>query len=591
MGIKNIPKFLSKSFTRTYDKNVRQATEIVQDTKASTFDISHNVKTTFDSGKLIPIHNSEVLPGDIINLNIATLIKMSSPQASTMEAAQYDISAYFVPMRVVWENTPYFFGESKTAGIQRNFKSMPVIDYDSPGAQYKESDLGAYLNIPQYIGLQGAKTPVNALYFKAYAKIWNDWYRDQNLQGEIDLYNNGKVDDNVKWSEYMGKPYNSSIQIGQGLAPTSRLSDYFSTALPYTQKGDTVRLPLGQYAPIINNGVGTDQSFPGINLEQELSTYTNSAKTAGKSYLIAKGNYPNSDTSLKNRQDWTTGDNERLAGDTGTVYTSYITDLTRATGTTINQLRLAATLQQLREKEARGGTRYTEVLYSQWGIQASDARLQRAEYIGGFKGQTNINTVLSTATTQNQPVGTQAGYSVNQGQTTNTISYAAEEHGILMVLLTLRPIINYSQGIPKHLTKTHKIEFYNPVFANIGEQPILKREINLTDFNPEQNTEIWGYNEAWAEYRYTNNYLTGFLSVNSPESLANLYTYTEKYGGISPTLSAQWMESSKSIIGDTLLVNSTGQLEYLHQFIGDFYLDFKITRKMPLHGIPGVSKI
>ena len=282
MGIKNIPKFLSKSFTKTYDKNVRQATEIVQDTKASTFDISHNVKTTFDSGKLIPIHNSEVLPGDIINLNIATLIKMSSPQASTMEAAQYDISAYFVPTRVVWENSIYFFGESKTAGIQRNFKSLPIIDYNM-SAQYKESDLGAYLNIPQYINLQSAKTPINALYFKAYAKIWNDWYRDQNLQGEIDLYNNGAIDANVKWSDYQGKPYNSSIQIGQGLAPTSRLSDYFSTALPYTQKGDTVRLPLGEFAPIINNGIGTDQAFEGLNCVKLISLFS-----IGCSPMLAK---------------------------------------------------------------------------------------------------------------------------------------------------------------------------------------------------------------------------------------------------------------------------------------------------------------
>lgn len=585
MKLKNIPAFLQKRAKNIQNKNERISTNIVKSLPTSAFDYSSRHLTTIDSGKLVPILTEEILPGDIINLDINTLIKLSTPQAPTMESATYDIAAYIVPNRVIWEEFPYFMGENKEAGPQKDFNVLPTVKYNA-SFQYKEGDLAAYMGIPINVDLQAADINLNSLYFKAYGKIWNDFYRDQNLQSEIDIWNNGKPNNNINISDYVDKPYNSAIQIGQGLAPVSKFPDYFTTALPYTQKGDTVKIPLGEYAPIINNWMGGGKKqFPeapnqnliikyGGNGSQSRRTIPVGTTHTGESYFTHQGGVlPTEPTILSE-----------------TAQTSYVADLGALNGVSVNDLRLAITLQHLRELEARGGTRYTEILYNQWGIKSSDSRLQRSEYIGGFKNNIDIQTVIQTygAGTGNNPLGAQGGYSVSGGSTPQTIQYAAEEHSILIVVCCIRPNINYSQGIEKKFTKTEKLDYYNPQFANIGEQPILKQELKLST-TPTDNKSIWGFNEPWAEYRYSLNKLSGYISPNSKTSLINLYAYSQNYK-TTPTLSADWIECKTDIIGSTLLLDGT-KVEYIHQFLTDFYFKFELTRRLPLYGIPGVNKI
>lgn len=585
MKLKNIPAFLQKRAKNIQNKNERISTNIVKSLPTSAFDYSSRHLTTIDSGKLVPILTEEILPGDIINLDINTLIKLSTPQAPTMESATYDIAAYIVPNRVIWEEFPYFMGENKEAGPQKDFKVIPTITYNN-NFSYKEGDLAAYMGIPINVNMSYAEIKLNSLYFKAYGKIWNDFYRDQNLQSEIDIWNNGKPNNNVITSDYVGLAYNSTIQIGQGLAPVSKFPDYFTTALPYTQKGDTVKIPLGEYAPIVNNYLGSGkkqfEKAPNQNL---LIKYGNKS-ISGRTVPLA-GTYVGEDYYTHRGAILPAADITQVPE---TAETSYVADLRALNGVSVNDLRLAITLQHLRELEARGGTRYTEILYNQWGIKSSDSRLQRSEYIGGFKNNIDIQTVIQTygAGTGNNPLGAQGGYSVSGGSTPQTIQYAAEEHSILIVVCCIRPNINYSQGIEKKFTKTEKLDYYNPQFANIGEQPILKQELKLSEV-PAENTAIWGFNEPWAEYRYSLNKLSGYISPNSKTSLINLYAYSQNYKS-SPTLSADWIECKTDIIGSTLLLDGT-KVEYIHQFLTDFYFKFELTRRLPLYGIPGVNKI
>lgn len=584
MKLKNIPAFLQKRAKNIQNKNERISTNIVKSLPTSAFDYSSRHLTTIDSGKLVPILTEEILPGDIINLDINTLIKLSTPQAPTMESATYDIAAYIVPNRVIWEEFPYFMGENKEAGPQKDFKVIPTINFNKTFS-YKEGDLAAYMGIPINVDLQAAQINLNSLYFKAYGKIWNDFYRDQNLQSEIDIWNNGKPNNNVNITDYVDKPYNSTIQIGQGLAPVSKFPDYFTTALPYTQKGDTVKIPLGEYAPIINNYEGSGKKrFPEAPNQNLLLKYGSNVGVKNKTVPIAYGDLGEGYFSHHGAE--VTGN---ITGG-ATIQTSYVADLAQIGGISVNDLRLAITLQHLRELEARGGTRYTEILYNQWGIKSSDSRLQRSEYIGGFKNNIDIQTVIQTygAGTGTNPLGAQGGYSVSGGSTPQTIQYAAEEHSILIVVCCIRPNINYSQGIEKKFTKTEKLDYYNPQFANIGEQPILKQELKLST-NPAENTAIWGFNEPWAEYRYSLNKLSGYISPNSATSLINLYAYSQNYKS-TPTLSADWIECKTDIIGSTLLLDGT-KVEYIHQFLTDFYFKFELTRRLPLYGIPGLNKV
>lgn len=633
MKFKILPNRLRKQQNNIINKNERLATNIVKPEPSSIFDKSHRHLTTFDSSKLVPIFVDECLPGDIFNIDVSTLIRLSIPNAATMENPVYDISFFFVPNRILWDGWIYFMGENKSAGYQKDYKTIPIISYDYVidnnviPIKYNENDLASYLGIPINIDMSKIDVPINSLFFKAYGKIWNDYYRDENLQSEIDISNNNKPDNNVSLMEFILKAptngnsleridslreqYNIGVQCGLGLAPVSRLADYFSTCLPYPQKGDSVSidtLPLKNLQinlpnMALSNAFGDDASkySNDFRLYDSNGDLLNGYNVTGEQYAslgvkdgivatMGGQNYsPSAGTGNKQAK-------TKLYLP-GSKLDNAITS-TEPFNYTINDLRLSLAIQHMRELDARGGTRYIEMLYNHFGVQTSDSRLDRAEMIGGFRDNINISNVVQSApgtgSSTSEQLGALGGVSVTGGRNPRTISYACKEHGIIMGFITVRPQINYSQGLEKKFTRIEKLDYYDPALANIGEQPVKKYELYLSDAqNDNTNNDVFGYNEAWADYRYSQNKLSGYISVNSEISLANLYTYTENYAN-APVLGSQWMYPDKTIIGNTLLLvgsDTNKNTEFIHQFMGDFYFNSRVERKLPVYSIPGLKRI
>lgn len=604
MKFKILPRNLRKQTNNILNKNERLATNLVDDKPSSVFDKSFRHLTTFNSGYLTPIFCDEVYPGDIMKIDTSTLIRLSTPAAATMENPVYDIAFYFVPYRILWDNFKALMGENKSAGYQKTITRAPIIDYisGSPLAndtKYNENDLASYLGFPINKSFYNADMAINALWFKAYGKIWNDYYRDQNLQSEIDITNNNNNDANVKFKDYYNSSYNKSIQVGKGLAPVSRLADYFSTCLPWAQKGQPITIDT---LPLKNLQV---------NLKRDLPVKHANVDSSNNEFLSILRNYNSAGNVLPNgRYSYLSGGvNTSINGTTSDTLTSNVyskmyapasswKDIANITSTdnvpfSINDLRLSLAFQHMLELDARGGTRYTEYLLNHFGIQATDARLDRAEYIGGFRSNINISNVVQSSTgPSSSPLGVLGGVSVSSDVSPRSVNYAATEHGIIMGFIIVRPQVNYSQGLDRKFTRIEKFDYYDPLLANIGEQPVYKYELYLDapeSSGPTTNHQIFGYNEAWADLRYSNNKMSGYMSVNSTLSLASLYSYTENYAN-APTLNPEWMISDPNIIGRTLLLN-TDKIEYIHQFLGDFYFNYTATRKMPVFSVPGLRKV
>lgn len=669
MKFKILPRNLRAQTNNILNKNERLATNIVAPTPSSTFDKSHRHITTFDSSKLIPIYCEEVLPGDIFNIDCNTLIRLATPAAATMENPIYDIHFYYVPNRILWENWKSLMGESKTAGFQKVIKKVPTIDYSGVSdtsiekVKFNKNDFASYLGFPINVDMRKINIPINSLYFKAYCQVWNDYYRDQNLQNELDNTNNNKNDNNLSVLEYINQGWNtdSIYQLGKGLAPVSKLPDYFTTCLPWPQKGESLsisNLPLQNLQVDINKALpvkfmkttnevitgglakvpnpASNSREPWISPANLKNYYSfmgmskikydhNGVSIAGSELPVSNdlnnsyfmGLYSktgNSDLGVglkptQNRvgtyQPVQTGDNEYW--EVGAYVTPGVKnagDIVLKEGFnhnsiySVNDLRLTLALQHMLELDARGGTRYTEILLNHFGISASNARLDRAEFIGGFRDNINIsNVVQSSAGVQNSPLGVLGGVSVTSGTTPRKIQYASEEHGIIMGFVIVRPQITYWQGLDKKFTRVERFDYYDPQLANIGEQPIYKYELFLSapaNQSDNTNNEIFGFNEAWADYRYAKNRLSGQLLPNSQSDtgLSSLYVYTEYYAN-APTLNAAWMISNPATIGNTLmLAYDNNKTEYAgSQFLADFYFNVQVSRKMPVYSIPGLRKI
>ena len=528
MKFKIIPRNLRKQTNNILNKNERLATNVVDTHPVSVFDKSYRHLTTFDSSKLVPIYVEECYPGDIFKINTSTLIRLATPAAATMENPIYDIAYYFVPYRILWENFKSLMGENKSAGYQANITHAPLIIYDRE-SKYNENDLAAYLGFPINKNFANVNLKINSLWFKAYGKIWNDYYRDENLQSEIDITNSNNNDSDVSVSFYWTDDYQKSIQVGKGLAPVSRLSDYFSTCLPWPQKGESItidtlplknlQIDLKKSLPVSNGGNSLDGFKPilydtnGTILFQPGSLGVNSTSQITAYNSLPSGS-PVSDIKLKlaiNAEGDAVKDIANISYEKGAAYS-------------INDLRLSLAIQHMRELDARGGTRYTEYLLNHFGIAANDSRLDRAEYIGGFRDNINIsNVVQSSNGPSSSPLGVLGGVSVSGAVSPRPVNYAVQEHGIIMGFVIVRPQINYSQGLDKKFTRVEKLDYYDPLLANIGEQPVFKYELFLDD-NVSDNTNnlVFGYNEAWADLRYANNKLSGYVSVNATNSIASL---------------------------------------------------------------------
>lgn len=519
-------------------------------------------KTTFNAGNLIPIYVDEVLPGDTFKMNMSSVIRMSTPIYPVMDNANMDVYFFFVPNRLVWDHWKEFFGENNTTHWEQPVE-YEVPQITAPEGGWAKGTIADYMGIPTLI----SNISVQALPFRAYCKIWNDWFRDQNLKDPAMISLDETTTQGANTGDYVTNAEKGALPL-----KVAKYHDYFTAALPEPQKGPEVTIGgVGGYMPVVTR----DELV--TDTEKNMKWYTPGNTTAT--------NYALGYTSQVN----TRGANDIKAAvyGSGFVNQNPITpanlwaDMTVGTATSINALRQAFAIQRLYEKNARGGTRYIEIIKAHFGVQSPDARQQRSEYLGGTRVPINMDQVVQTSNTAegSTPQGNTAAYSLtafNESMFTKSFT----EHGYIIGLACIRTEHTYQQGIERFWSRKKMLDYYFPTLANLGEQAILNKEIyaqgNTTD------EEAFGYQEAWAEYRYKPSRVSGAMRSNYQTTL-DAWHYADKYTS-QPILSSDWIDETSANIDRTLAVQSATE----DQFIADFYFACEATRPMPLYSIPGL---
>lgn len=524
----------------------------------SLFDRSHELKTSFNAGLLIPIFCDETLPGDTFTMDLASVVRTTSPFVKpVMDNMYMDTYFFFVPNRLVWDHWKEFMGEN-SSGPWTQQTEYVIPQVTSPSGGWNHGTLGDYFGCPPGV----ANLPISALYARAYSLIWNEFFRDQNLQNPTNV---PKTDADVTGSN--GSTYETDPCLYGMPLPVAKFHDYFTSALPEPQKGPSVSLPLGTSAPITGTISGTG------NLQ-----FDNAAHVGGSvSLFAAPGNvYINGHS------------NSDLRYVSGLDITSASVDLSNATAATINQLRQAFAIQRLYEKDARGGTRYIEVIKSHFNVDSPDARLQRPEYLGGKRISLNISQVLQTGETgATSPQANVAAYSLT-GDASSLFTKGFTEHGIVIGLACVRTEKTYQQGLNKIFSRRRRFDYYWPTLSHLGEQAILNKEIyaqgnSVLDANNKViDDQAFGYQEAWAEYRYKPSQVTGQMRSNATGSL-DVYHFADDYNSL-PQLGDSWIVEDKANIDRCLAFGSA----VADQFIADFYFKFRSARPMPVNSIPGL---
>lgn len=513
-------------------------------------------KTTFNAGDLIPIYVDEVLPGDTFKMKMASVIRMSTPIYPVMDNANLDIYYFFVPNRLVWEHWKEFFGENNTTHWEQPVE-YEVPQITAPQGGWAKGTIADYMGIPTKV----SNLSVQALPFRAYCKIWNDWFRDQNLKDPAMI----SLDETTTQGANSGD-YVTNAEKGALPLKVAKYHDYFTSALPEPQKGPEVTINgIGGIAPVTTREELTKAS--GVNMKFNNSgQYTAISVTKGEAQDVQVGGSTYNTTYpvvIEPRNLWA--------------------DLQQSTGTatSINALRQAFAIQRLYEKNARGGTRYTEIIRAHFGVTSPDARQQRSEYLGGTRIPINMDQVIQTSNSGEgiTPQGNTAAYSLtsfNESMFTKSFT----EHGYIIGLAAIRTEHTYQQGIERFWSRKKMLDYYFPTLANLGEQAILNKEIYAQ--GNDTDNEAFGYQEAWAEYRYKPSRVSGAMRSNYQASL-DAWHYADEYTQ-QPILSSSWIDETASNIDRTLSVQSSKE----DQFIADFYFQCEATRPMPLYSIPGL---
>jgi len=489
-------------------------------TPRSTFNRTHSHKTTFDGGKLIPFYVDEVLPGDTFNVNANLFGRLATPIVPVMDNIYLDTHYFFVPNRLVWDNFQKFMGEQENPDDSTDYL-VPQLTANHP-----EGSLGDYFGLPVNI----ANIKANALFFRSYNLIFNQWFRDENLQDSVTV-NKGDSGDSI--SDY------SILRRG-------KRHDYFTSALPWPQKGPGVELPLGSTAPIIGSEDTT--KMPVIKYSSVLNTY-----------------------------------NVQQDSDGGfTQEQTLSADLSNATAATINSLRQAFQLQRLAEKDARGGTRYTEIVRSHFNVTSPDARLQRPEFLGGRTSRLDITPVAQTnatgthAATGETPQGNLAGFGT-VAQTNDGFTKSFTEHGIIIGLCSVRADLTYQKGINRMFSRRTKYDYYWPTLAHLGEQEILNKEIYAQGTSADE--DVFGYQERWAEYRYYPSKITGKFRSDATGSL-DVWHQSQDFASL-PQLNSTFIEDNPPLDRLSAVTSEPNILL-------DSHIEVRTARAMPTYSVPGL---
>lgn len=534
------------------------------DMSRSTFNRNSSVKTSFNVGEIVPFYIDEVLPGDTFNVNTSKVVRLQTLLTPLMDNLYLDTYYFYVPNRLLWEHWKHLNGENTANAWTQN------VDYEVPqitspaSTGWIEGTIADYFGIP--IGIVGLS--VNALPFRAYAMIIDQWFRDQNLQQPIYFPLTDATVAGVNTGIFVS-------DIAKGGLPyiASKYRDYFTSCLPSPQKGEDVAISLSGDLPIYSDGDpikwaskynGTTQ-FHNIQFagSGSGSTYYSSFKSTNMDPGGTVGlNYY--DVSLPTKA---SGKDSNL-----------IADMSSASSISVNALRTAFAIQKLYEKDARGGSRYIEIIKAHFGVTSPDSRQQRPEYLGGNRVPININQVVQMTETST-PMGDVAGYSLTTDSNSD-FTKSFTEHGYIIGVMVARYDHTYQQGIERLWSRKDRFDFYWPVFANIGEQAVLNKEI-YAQGNSEDD-EIFGYQEAWADYRYKPSRVSGQMRSTATTPLDSWHLGDE-YSS-KPTLSDAWIREDKTTVDRALAVTSSVS----DQLFADIYIMNKTTRPMPMHSIPGL---
>ncbi|AXH73378.1 MAG: major capsid protein [Microviridae sp.] len=499
----------------------------------SVFNRSHAYKTTFDAGNLIPFYVDECVPGDSFNVDATLFARMTTPIYPIMDNLVLDVHFFAVPIRLVWDNFVYFMGERINPDDETDFFVPQIVSPASGG--WTNGSLSDYFGLPTGV----ASLSTSALWHRSYALIWNLWYCDQNIQDPINVQHGDGPDAPTLYP----------------LLRRGKRHDYFTSALPWPQKGPAVELPLGDTARVFVDDALSGTKYVSIDnasgSPRNISLNTLSNPVYGTTSLIEPASVP------------------------------LLADLSTGTAATINALRQAFQLQRLLERDARGGTRYTEIVRAHFGVTSPDARLQRPEYLGGTSARVNLTSVAQTSGTAGSgaytpdPLGTLAAVGTITAKGGFTKSFT--EHSLILGLCSVRADLTYQQGIPRMFSRKTKHDFYWPALAHLGEQAVLNKEIYCDGTSADD--AVFGYQERWAEYRYYPSKITGQFRSNFATPLDAWHL--SQYFADLPTLSPAFIEDKPPM--ERILA-----VQDAPHFFMDTFISARTARPMPTYSVPGM---
>ena len=495
------------------------------DVPRSSFNRSHGYKTTFDAGKLIPFFVDEALPGDTFNLKANVFARLATPIAPIMDNMYLDTFFFAVPNRLIWDNFQKFMGEQVNPDDSIDYLVPTMTSTATTG--YAEQSIHDYFGLPTKV----PDLEHISLYHRAYNLIWNEWFRDQNLQDSVVVDKDDGPDNPADY-----------VLLNRG-----KRHDYFTSCLPWPQKGDAVQLPLGTKAPVAHDIVGSDV----------VGVY--STNTASYDTFNATGTYLLSDSAPSTESD------------------ALYADLSNAVAATVNSLRQAFQVQKLLEKDARGGTRYTEIIRGHFGVTSPDQRLQRPEYLGGGSQRINISPVAQTSSTDaTTPQGNLSGFGTAGGQL-GGFTKSFTEHNIIIGMACVRADLTYQEGLDRKWSRQTRYDYYWPSLAHIGEQAVLNKEIYADGSATDE--DVFGYQERYGEYRYFPSKITGLFRSNATASL-DYWHLSQEFGAL-PTLNDSFIQENPPV--DRVIATPSEP-----HLLFDSYIELITARPMPVYSVPGL---